>query len=113
MSIEDRETADEQAIPLLDDVVTLDELGFSERSPDQGDQQTPDPQAILEILREGVADQLILDLQPIITSAVETAVTQVTQQARQLLLDELHGSLENHVRSLIEAAVEREFKTKE
>ncbi|MEN8165842.1 MAG: permease, partial [Pseudomonadota bacterium] len=69
--------------------------------------------AIREILREGVTDQLIRDLQPIITSAVETAVTQVTQQARQLLLDELNGSLENHIRSLIASAVEREFMTKE
>lgn len=113
MSREDIETADEQAIPLLDDVVDPDELEFSERSQDPGDQQMPDPQAIVEVLREGVVDQLIRDLQPIITVAVETAITQVTQQARQLLLDELNGSLENHIRSLIVAAVEREFMTKE
>ncbi len=113
MSREVIETADEQAIPLLDDVVDPDELEFSERLQDPGGQQMPDPQAILEVLREGVANQLIRDLQPIITVAVETAVTQVTEQARQLLLDELNGSLENHIRSLIAAAVEREFMTKE
>jgi hypothetical protein len=113
MSTKDTETTDEQVIPLLDDVVKPDEIEISEKAEEVSSQPIPDTQAIIEVLRMGVANQLIHELQPIVSVAVDTAVTEVTEQARQLLFDELNGSLEKHIRRLIEAAVEREFISKQ
>jgi hypothetical protein len=104
------ERPDEPSIPLLEDVVDPEELDFLAIPKEELPQQSSDHQIIIQTLREGIAAQLTKELQPIVATAVQNAVDQVTAQTRQLLLDELHGSLENHIRLLIQAALDQEFK---
>ena len=109
MSKQDTDLTDEQAIPLLDDVVEPDLVGVTAAAETVDERKITDHQVIIEVLREGITAQLNKELQPILSDAIEVAVKQATKYARKLLLDELHGTLENRLRTLIEEAVEQEF----
>jgi hypothetical protein len=102
---------DASAIPLLDEVVDPQEFGqqalphSAQASLRDGEQKT-----LLEALREGITAQLSHDLRPIVATAVAHTVEQITEQARQLLQDELNSTLEGRLRLLIEAEVAKELK---
>lgn len=110
MSKHKKDDPDELEIPLLDDVVDPDEIQFATVSVENQEPYPSEHGAIIEVLREGIAEQLIQELQPIVNSAVETVASQATRQIEQLLLDELNSSLENRMRMLISEAVEKYFR---
>jgi|GEM_PF-6996491 len=109
MSTQESEPGEELSIPLLDDVIDPDELEFVPPVTSQPRPQA-DHELILEVLREGIAEQLLKDLRPIVSAALESTLTRVMAETGQLLRDELGGTLEQHLRQLIAEAVAREFE---
>lgn len=110
MSKRKKNDPDELEIPLLDDVVDPEEIQFTASSTEYQEPQLSEHQAIIEVLREGIAEQLLKELQPIVKSAVETVVSQATLQVEQLLLDELNSSLENRMHTLISESLDTYFR---
>ncbi len=103
-------------IPLLDDVVQSDELISPTSEPSAGSideqadfQPLPDHDAIINIVREGLQDQLNHELSSIVQQAVELAVTQATTQLKQVIRDEVTSSLERRIKQLVERALDEKF----
>ncbi|MEN8179325.1 MAG: hypothetical protein ABFS39_12025 [Pseudomonadota bacterium] len=100
---------DEQDIPLLRDVVDPDEIVFNDDSEPAISSESTDQQEIIDVIREGIAVQLNEELQPTIIAAINSAVDQATGELRQIMLDELQGSLQNRIRLLIDGALDKQF----
>ncbi|MDJ0805521.1 MAG: hypothetical protein QNJ78_01690 [Gammaproteobacteria bacterium] len=98
---------DEQDIPLLKDVVDPEEIELIDNN-QLADQETGSHQAVPETLRNQITRQINDDLQSVINSAIHTAVEQASGEIRQILLDELQGSLHNHIRQLIDEALQKQ-----
>jgi hypothetical protein len=102
--------SDDTPIPLLQDVVHPQKL--AQPSAAEAEQPTPvdDHERITRLLQEGMIRQLNHQLKPVIASAVETGVDRIVRQTRQLLLEELHHTLEKELRVMIAEAVEKALK---
>lgn len=109
MSPEDSEMQDDQEIPLLKDVVDPDEIEHAADGESKVSNELTDKQKILAAIRGEIAVQLNEELQPVILAAISSAVDQATAEIRQVMLDELQGSLQNRIRLLINEALDQQF----
>jgi len=101
---------DDSSIPLLEEVVDPQELDAAHSPRAESGPGVRDQKTLLEVLREGITAQLSHDLRPIVATAVAHTVEQITEQARQRLLQELNEAMEARLRHLIDQEVAKEMK---
>ncbi|MCU7906923.1 MAG: hypothetical protein KZQ76_13990 [Candidatus Thiodiazotropha sp. (ex Epidulcina cf. delphinae)] len=104
----------DSAIPLLEDMVSADELkskyaGSTNKPRETEDSDVPEYDEVLLGMRNDIAKQLTDDLRLMVAEAVEQAVTESAARIEQILHDELDSSLEHRIRHLIEQRLETEF----
>lgn len=112
----DQDKKDKDQIPLLEDVVTPEELereseyiDFDEADSEEFDPATPEYDEVLLSMRDDIVAQLQQELRPLVIRSVEKAIDEATERLTQVLHDELAGPLDHRVRSLIEQRMEEEF----
>ena len=109
MSAEETDKPDEPEVPVLRNVVDPSELDLTDHAKTAASPETTQPEDLIPGMREAIAEQLKTELQPIIDTAIRSAVEQATGEIRKILLDELQGSLQNRMRHLLDEALEREY----
>lgn len=122
MSQDDNETAHEKEIPLLEEVVSFDDLDLSDlgSEPESAQEEQPDADSaafrtlpthdsVIESIRKALHEQLTQELGEIIPPLVEQAIDQTTQQLNQMIQQELSGSLEERLTALIEKELDNQF----
>jgi hypothetical protein len=109
---------EEDEIPILEDIVTTDELErdseyveFAEPAPAAS--PIPEYDEVLLAMRDDIAAQLEQELQSVVAEAVEQAITEATERIAQVLHDELDGNLAHRIRGLIAQRMEQEFGPRE
>ena len=112
----DKDKKEEDHIPLLEDVVTPEELekeseyiDFDEADSEEFDPATPEYDEVLLSMREDIVAQLQSELHPLVIRSVEKAIDQATERLTRVLHDELVGPLGHSVRRLIDERMEEEF----
>ncbi|MCU7915350.1 MAG: hypothetical protein KZQ65_05455 [Candidatus Thiodiazotropha sp. (ex Gloverina cf. vestifex)] len=124
MNNHETEKTEDSDIPLLEDVVTPEELEieseyitFEEEAPKdaeaEAEVQVPEYDEVLLSMRDSIAEQLVQDLRPMVAKAVESAITETVGRISQMLHDELDSSLEHRIRCLILEHMEAEFGPRE
>ncbi|MEJ2590339.1 MAG: hypothetical protein P8178_02875 [Candidatus Thiodiazotropha sp.] len=108
----------EDEIPILEDIVTTDELErdsefieFAEPAPAAS--SVPEYDEVLLAMRDDIAVQLEQDLLGVAAEAVERAIAESTERIAQVLHDELDGNLAHRIRGLIAQRMEQEFGPRE
>ena len=111
---------EDNEIPLLEDVVApaevvieAEEIGLEHEKDNRADASVPAYDEALLALRDEIAAQLEADLRPMITRAVDRAITEATGRIAQTLHDELDQALEHRIRGLIALHMENEFGPRE
>ncbi len=110
---------DEDNIPLLEDVVTPDELDVEPElvSIDEDTESvvstTPEYDKILHDMRDDIVAQLQADLHPLLVQSVEQAIHEAMERASRVLHQELTRPLEQRLLDLIEERMEQEFGPRE
>lgn len=125
MSKDDSNSATEKEIPLLEEVVSFDDLDLSDldSEPESAEeaQQKNDSSAIrplpthnlvIDSIREALHEQLTQELGEIIPPLVAQAIDQTTLQLNQLIQKELSSSLEQRLTVLIEKELDNQFGKK-
>jgi hypothetical protein len=102
----EQDSLNEADIPLLEDRVDTEE-GLS---PDHGEIETP-PLIDEQKLREQISADLLSELPSLVSIAIEKAVSEATQQIDQILRDELTGTLDQRLRTLIQLAIQEDQST--
>ena len=106
-------------IPLLEDVVTPEELERDSEYVDFDDDSevyipaTPEYDEVLLSMRDDIVAQLEGELRPLLVRSVEKAIDEATERLTQVLHDELTGPLEHRICQLIEQRMEEEFGPRE
>jgi len=120
MSIDPPDLPDDDKIPLLEDIVTPEELereseyiDFDDADSEDFAAATPEYDEVLQAMRDDIVTQLEADLRPLVIRSVEKAIDEATERLTQILHDELTGPLEHRVRTLIEQRMEEEFGPRE
>ncbi|MCU7852492.1 MAG: hypothetical protein KZQ80_09790 [Candidatus Thiodiazotropha sp. (ex Monitilora ramsayi)] len=120
MNNHETEKTEDSDIPLLEDVVTPEELEieseyitFEEEAPKEAEAQVPEYDEVLLSMRDSIAEQLVQDLRPMVAKAVESAITETVGRISQMLHDELDSPLEHRIRCLIQEHMEAEFGPRE
>ena len=120
MTIDPPDRAENDDIPLLEDIVTPDELerdseyvDFDDADSEEYTPATPEYDEVLLSMRDDIAAQLETELRPLVIRSVEKAIDEATERLTQVLHDELTSPLENRLRRLIEARMEEEFGPRE
>ncbi|MCU7798538.1 MAG: hypothetical protein KZQ75_15535 [Candidatus Thiodiazotropha sp. (ex Myrtea spinifera)] len=120
MNNHETEKTEDSDIPLLEDVVTPEELEieseyitFEEEAPKEAKVQVPEYDEVLLSMRDSIAEQLVQDLRPMVAKAVESAITETVGRISQMLHDELDSPLEHRIRCLIQEHMEAEFGPRE
>jgi hypothetical protein len=114
MNIDDKKDNQDSAIPLLEDVVTMEEvtseyIDFSNKQVDLEDSGIPEYDEELLSMRDDIAKQLEDDLQATVTEAVSIAINEAVARIGQILHDELDNTLSHRIANLIELRLEEEF----
>ncbi|MET0061988.1 MAG: hypothetical protein ABW176_06800 [Candidatus Thiodiazotropha endolucinida] len=114
MSTDDKTHDSDSDIPLLEDVVSMDEIEseyieFSDEEADIEDSDIPEYDEELLSMRDDIAKQLGDDLQLIVSEAVNSAIDEATDRISQILHDELDNTITHRIRNLIEQRLEKEF----
>jgi hypothetical protein len=105
---------DDDDIPLLDDVVdpgALD-LRATAGAYEEDDTEPSGYEEVLEVLREGVAAQLLKELQPLVDAAIADTLEEISEQIKQSLRHELQDSIESRLHQLIGESVQKAFRSK-
>ncbi len=120
MSIDPTDLPDDDHIPLLEDVVTPEELEreseyieFDDVDSEDFAAATPEYDEVLHAMRDDIVAQLETELRPLVIRSVEKAIDEATERLAQILHDELTGALEPRMRHLIEQRMEEEFGPRE
>ena len=108
MSEKEIDTRDEQYIPLLKDVIDPDKVQHSFHKAPIINQKRRDAEESIATTREAITAQLKQELNPLILAAINSAIEQVTVEMKQILLDELRGSLQHRLSTLIEEALDKQ-----
>ncbi|MES9974004.1 hypothetical protein [Candidatus Thiodiazotropha sp. LNASS1] len=114
MSTDDKTHDPDSDIPLLEDVVSMDEIEseyieFSDEEADIEDSDIPEYDEELLSMRDDIAKQLGDDLRLIVSEAVNSAIDEATDRISQILHDELDNTITHRIRNLIEQRLEKEF----
>ncbi|MCU7933061.1 MAG: hypothetical protein KZQ90_19885 [Candidatus Thiodiazotropha sp. (ex Codakia rugifera)] len=114
MSKDEQSDDQNQTIPLLEDVVTTDEveseyIDFIDDDGEMEDSGVPEYDEELLAMRDDIAKQLEDNLRTLVSEAVKQAIEETTARIGQLLHDELDSTLEHRIRNLIEQRLEIEF----
>ncbi|MES9946225.1 MAG: hypothetical protein ABW080_14820 [Candidatus Thiodiazotropha sp.] len=114
MNRDDKSHHSDSAIPLLEDVVSMEEIEseyieFANDEVDIEDSGLPEYDEELLSMRDDIAKQLEDDLQTIVTEAVNIVIDETTARIGQILHDELDNTLTHRIRNLIEQRLENEF----
>jgi hypothetical protein len=114
MNTDDKKDQQESAIPLLEDVVSIEEIesefiDFSNDEAIQEDSNIPDYDEVLLSMRDDIARQLETDLTATVTDAINIAIDEAIARIGQILHDELDNTLPHRISNLIESRLEREF----
>ncbi|MES9941402.1 MAG: hypothetical protein ABW104_15655 [Candidatus Thiodiazotropha sp. 6PLUC2] len=101
-------------IPLLEDVITADEIAsefhpFVDSSEPSEDSGIPEYDEVLLAMRDEIAQQLEEDLRAMIKSALNRAIDEAGEQIVRTLHDELDDTLEQKIRFLIDQRLSTEF----
>lgn len=106
----------ETDIPLLEDIVTPDELESDSdtidliaEAPESAESQVPEYDEVLLAMRDDIAARLLEELKPIVAQSVQRAITETIDRIEQILHDELDSTLEHRIRGLIDTRMETEF----
>lgn len=120
MNSHETEKTEASDIPLLEDVVTPEELEseseyitFAEEASEDTETQVPEYDEVLLAMRDSIVEQLLQDLRPMVAQAVESAIGETVGRITQMLHDELDSPLEHRIRCLIEEHMEAEFGPRE
>ncbi|MGD8908640.1 MAG: hypothetical protein PVF13_02890 [Chromatiales bacterium] len=107
-------------IPLLEDVVTPEELEKESEPTEFGDDDSKEPAAatpqldeVLQDMRDDILTQLQVDLHPLVVRSVDQAIDEALERATQILHKELSRPLEERLRTLIEARMEEAFGSRQ
>lgn len=114
MNTEDKSHDPESAIPLLEDVVSVDKveserIDINNQDADMDDSGIPEYDAELLSMRDDIAKQLEDDLRAIVSEAVNIAIHEATTRITQILHDELDNTLTHRINTLVEQQLEKEF----
>lgn len=110
---------EEDNIPLLEDVVTPDELDAEselvnlDEDTESVGSQTPEYDKILHDMRDDIVAQLQADLHPLLVQSVEQAIHEAMERAARVMHQELTRPLEQRLLDLIEERMEQEFGPRE
>ena len=101
-------------IPLLEDVVSADELAseylsFVESEESTDDSGVPEYDAVLLAMRDDIARQLEDDLRLMVANALDRAIDEAGERIVRSLHDELDSTLEQRIRYLIDQRLDSEF----
>ncbi|MES9970018.1 MAG: hypothetical protein ABW092_08265 [Candidatus Thiodiazotropha sp.] len=114
MNRDDKLHGSDSDIPLLEDVVSLEEIEseyieFANDEADIEDSGIPEYDEELLSMRDDIAKQLEDYLETIVAEAVNIAIDETTARLGQILHDELDNTLTHRIRNLIEQRLENEF----
>jgi hypothetical protein len=114
MNTDDKSHRPDSAIPLLKDVVSMDDIeseyiDFSNQEADLEDNGIPEYDEELLSMRDEIAKQLEDDLRTIVTEAVNIAIDEATTRIGQTLHEELDNTLTHRINNLIEQRLEKEY----
>jgi phage-related protein len=114
MNTEDKSQDTKSDIPLLEDVVSMDEIesediDFSNDEAGLEDSDIPEYDEELLSMRDDIVKQLENDLRPSIAAALNIAIDEATARISQILHDELDNTLNHRINSLIEQQLEKQF----
>ncbi|MES9852918.1 MAG: hypothetical protein ABW170_13950 [Candidatus Thiodiazotropha sp. L084R] len=101
-------------IPLLEDVITADEIAsefhpFVDSAEPSEDSGIPEYDEVLLAMRDEIAQQLVEDLRATVQNALNRAIEEAGEQIVRTLHDELDDTLEQKVRYLIDQRLSSEF----
>lgn len=120
MNDDKRQRQEEEAIPLLEDVVEPEQLEIeSEFGVFEDEETTPvgnniaGNEALRIALREEIASQLQDDLQSLVGQALDQAILEISQRLSRSLHEQLDGTLQRRIRVLIEQRLEHAFGPRE
>jgi hypothetical protein len=120
MTIDPPERPEDEDIPLLEDVVTPEELErdseYIEFDDVDSEEYTPgtlEYDEVLLAMRDDIVAQLQSELHPLVIRSVEKAIDEATERLTHVLHDELVGPLGHRVRHLIEERMDEEFGPRE
>lgn len=114
MNTDNKSHDPDSAIPLLEDVVSVDEIeseyiDFGNHEADMEDTGLPEYDEELLSMRDEIAKQLEDDLRAIVKEAVNITIGEATARIGQILHDELDNTLIHRINNLIEQRLEKEF----
>ncbi|MET0064979.1 MAG: hypothetical protein ABW076_01400 [Candidatus Thiodiazotropha sp.] len=106
--------SDEASIPLLQDVITEEELAseyisFAENDLEKASSGIPEYDEVLLAMRDDIARQLHEDLWLMVSKALDRAIEEASHQVAKTLHKELDTTLEQRIRDLIERRLELDF----
>ncbi len=120
MASDKQDIGEDDEIPLLEDIVTPEELEiesefivFDDADSEDFAVATPEYDEVLLSMRDDIIAQLQADLHPLVVRSVEKAIDETTLRITKILRDELTGPLGHRVRLLIEERMEQEFGPRE
>ncbi len=120
MTIDPPDRPEDEEIPLLEDIVTPEELErdseyieFDDVDSEEYTPATPEYDEVLLSMRDDIVAQLQSELHPLVIRSVEKAIDEASERLTQVLHDELVGPLGHRVRRLIEERMEEEFGPRE
>jgi hypothetical protein len=110
------EIPEEDEIPLLEDVVTPEELDkeseyivFEDKDSEEFTAATSEYDEVLLAMRKDILAQLQADLRPLVLRSLEQAIDEALERATRILHKELTQPLEKRLLNLIEERMEEEF----
>ncbi|MEW8508192.1 MAG: hypothetical protein AB2598_15975 [Candidatus Thiodiazotropha sp.] len=114
MNRDDTSQDQDSAIPLLEDVVSMEEIEselieFADEEAEIADSGIPEYDEELLAMRDEIAKQLEDDLRGMVSDAVNKVIEDTTTRISQILHDELDSTLAHRISYLIEQRLEGEF----
>ncbi|MBT2988159.1 MAG: hypothetical protein KME65_04285 [Candidatus Thiodiazotropha sp. (ex Ctena orbiculata)] len=114
MNRDDMSQDQDSAIPLLEDVVSMEEIEsefieFADEEAEISDSGIPEYDEELLAMRDDIAKQLEVDLRGIVTEVLNKVIDDTTSRISQILHDELDTALAHRISYLIEQRLEEEF----
>lgn len=114
MNTEDKTDNQDSVIPLLEDVVSMEEveseyIDFGNSKAILVDSGIPEYDEELLSMRDDIARQLKDDLQATVADALEIAIDEAIARIGQILHDELDNTLSHRIGNLVEQRLEQEF----
>ncbi len=120
MAIDPPDHREEDEIPMLEDIVSPEELErdseyltFSDDDSEEYTPATPEYDEVLMDMRDDIVAQLQSELHPLVIRSVEKVIDETTARITRVLHDELVKPLGHRVRHLIEQRMEEEFGPRE